>query len=219
MKRLHASASNTKTGKKISEKNRRDQMKSLCAELYRLLPNDISTGFCPLPDKLGEAINHIKSMEKKLENYKEWKQKLLFGKRPCSSTSSESNNSSKLTNVEVQEIGPDATVILISGMEEQASFYGIIPRLHEEGFEVVNANFSNNGTSMLQVVHQKVGASTSGSETTAVSKRLKELIHGYSQGEVESNLDLWDFGIEPDLLTSDFLGPFTTDNFCLLQQH
>ena len=95
-------------------------------------------------------------MEKKLENYKEWKEKLLFGKRSCSSTSSESNNSSKLTNVEVQDIGPDANVILISGLEEQASFYGIIPRLHEEGFEVVNANFSNNGTSMLQVVHQKV---------------------------------------------------------------
>ncbi|XP_027172892.1 uncharacterized protein LOC113772488 isoform X1 [Coffea eugenioides] len=223
METFHASASNTKTKRKITEKNRRDQMKNLCNKLYRLLPSDISKGLCPQPDKIEDAIYHIKSMEKKLEDYQEIKKKLLHGKRPCSSASSESNNSSTLTDVEVQDIGPDANMILISGLEEQASFYGIIRRLHAEGFEVVTANFSNTGTSTLQVVHEKVssqvGASTSGSETTAVSKRLKELIYGYPQGEVESKLDLLDFEIVPDLLTSDFFGPFATEKFCFLQQY
>ncbi|XP_071906216.1 transcription factor bHLH162-like [Coffea arabica] len=219
METFHASASNTKTKRKITEKNRRDQMKNLYNTLYRLLPSNNSKGFCPVPDKIEDAIYHIKSMEKKLGDYQEIKKKLLHGKRPRSSASSESNNSSTLTDVEVQDIGPDANMILISGLEEQASFYGIIRRLHAEGFEVVTANFSNTGTSTLQVVHEKVGASTSGSETTAVSKRLKELIYGYPQGEVESKLDLLDFEIVPDLLTPDFFGPFATENFCFLQQY
>ena len=104
-----------------------------------------------MPDKIGEAINYIKSMERKLENYKQMKEKLLCGRRRYSSI-----KSSELMNVEVHDMGPDTDTILISGLKEPASFYGIIRLLHEEGFEVVNANFSNNGNSMLQVVHEKV---------------------------------------------------------------
>lgn len=109
-----------------------------------------------LPEQIDEAINYIKSMEEKLEKYKEKKEKLLYGKRPYSCTTSETTKSSKLVSVEVQDMGPNMNVILISGLEEQASFYGIIRLLCKEGFEIVNANFSSTGNSMLQVVNQKV---------------------------------------------------------------
>lgn len=108
-----------------------------------------------MPDQIDESINYIKSLESKLEKYKEKKEKLLYGKRPYPCTN-ETTKSSKLTNVEVHEMGPNMNVILISGLEEQASFYGILRLLGKEGFEVVNANFSSSGNSMLQVVHEKV---------------------------------------------------------------
>lgn len=190
-------------------------MKNLYARLYSLLPSDSSKENLTVPDQIDEAINYIKSVEKKLEKCKEKKEKLLYGKRPCSSIASET---AKITSVEVHDMGPNVDMILLNGLEEQASFYGIIRLLCKEGFEVVNANFSSNGNSVLQVVHDKGGISTSRSETTAVAKRLKELIYGYSNGEVESRLDLWDFEIEPDILTSDVLESLSTGQFCFLQQ-
>ncbi|XP_027172648.1 transcription factor bHLH162-like isoform X1 [Coffea eugenioides] len=216
MEKFHPSTSNSKPEKRIKEKDRRHHFKNLYSQLYSLLPSDISKEVLPVPDKIGEAINYIKSMERKLENYKQMKEKLLCGRRQYSST-----KSSELMNVEVHDMGPDTDMILISGLKEPASFYGKIRLLHEEGFEVVNANFSNNGNSMLQVVHEKGGISTSSTETTEIAKRkrLKELIYGYSHGEVESTLDLWDFEIEPDLLDSGFLGPLPAGQFSFLPQN
>ncbi|CDP14799.1 unnamed protein product [Coffea canephora] len=216
MERFHPSTSNSKPEKRIKEKNRRNHFKNLYSQLYSLLPSDISKEVLPVPDKIGEVINYIKSMERKLENYKQMKEKLLGSKRRYSST-----KSSELTNVKVHDMGPDTDMILISGLKEPASFYGIIHLLQEEGFEVVNANFSNDGNSMLQVVHEKGGISTSSTGTIEIAKRerLKELIYGYSHGEVESTVDSWDFEVEPDLLASGFLGPLPEGEFCFLQQH
>ncbi|XP_071904243.1 transcription factor bHLH162-like [Coffea arabica] len=223
MERFHPSPSNPKMERRIVEKNRRSHMKDLYARLYGLVPSDSSKENLTVPDQIDEAINYIKSMEKKLEKCKEKKEKLLFGKRPYSGATSETT---KITNVEVHDMGPNMDVILLNGLEEQASFYGIIRLLCKEGFEVVNANFSSNGNSVLHVVHDKGGISTSRTETTAVVKRLKELIYGYSHGEVESRLDSWvesrldswDFEIEPDILNSNVLELMSPGQFCFLQQ-
>lgn len=111
----------------------------------------------PVPDQIDEARIYIESLQKKLEMYKEKKEKLLYGKRPYSSSiNTASPKSRNLTNVEIHEMGPNMDVIYISGLEEQASFYDIIRRLCEEGFEVVNANFSRSGNSMLQISYEKV---------------------------------------------------------------
>ncbi|KAL3509348.1 hypothetical protein ACH5RR_028749 [Cinchona calisaya] len=223
MEKFHPSTSTPKMERRIIEKNRRNHMKSLYNQLFSLLPSySSSKEVLPVPDQVDEAINHIKTLEKKLEKCKEKKEKLLsHGKRPYSCSTSETTNSSKLiTNVEVHEMGPNIDVILISGLEEQASFYGILSLLCKEGFEVVNANFSRTGNSMLQVVHEKGGKSTHWNDNSTVAKRLKELIYGYSShgDQVESGLDLWDFEIDPDMLTYDIFDLMPTGDFCFLQQ-
>lgn len=111
-----------------------------------------------IPDQIDKARIYIESLQKKLEMYKEKEEKLLHGKRPYSSSSISTENpkKSKLTNVEIHDMGPNMDVIFLSGLEEQASFYGIIGLLSEEGFEVANANFSNSGNSVLQISYEKV---------------------------------------------------------------
>lgn len=112
-----------------------------------------------IPDQIDKARIYIESLQKKLEMYKEKEEKLLHGKRPCSSSSSlsaENPKKSKLTNVEIHDMGPNMDVIFLTGLEEQASFYGIIGLLSKEGFEVASANFSNSGNSVLQISYEKV---------------------------------------------------------------
>lgn len=111
-----------------------------------------------IPDQIDEARIYIESLQKKLEMYKEKEEELLHGKRPYSSSSISTENpkKSKLTNVEIHDMGPDMDVIFLSGLEEQTSFFGIIGLLSEEGFEVASANFSNSGNSVLQISYEKV---------------------------------------------------------------
>ncbi|CAI9772555.1 unnamed protein product [Fraxinus pennsylvanica] len=59
---------------------------------------------------------------------------------------------------------------------------------------------SNMGNSTFQILHDKVGKSRMGLEATTMSRRLKDLICGSTCSEVESNLDLWDYGLfGPDI--------------------
>ena len=113
-----------------------------------------------VPDQIHKATNYIENMKKKLEMYKEMKkEKVSHGKRPHSSSSpgtTENPEKSKLTNVEIHDMGPSMDAIFLSGLEDQASFYGIIRLLCDEGFEVVNATFSSCGNSVVQISYAKV---------------------------------------------------------------
>ncbi|CAI9089386.1 OLC1v1023952C2 [Oldenlandia corymbosa var. corymbosa] len=159
------STSTPKMERRIIEKNRRNHMKSLYSKLYSLLPSYGSKEVLPaVPDQIDEARMYIESLQKKLEMYHEEKEKLLKlqGKmKPNSSSSAASknetlNNTSKLTNVEIHEMGPNMDVVCITGLEDQASFYGIIRLLSNQGFEIVHANFSINGNSVIQISYEKV---------------------------------------------------------------
>ncbi|OIS99204.1 PREDICTED: uncharacterized protein LOC109230882 [Nicotiana attenuata] len=146
-----------KLERKYVEKNRRNNMKNLYNQLYSLLPNHASKETLALPDQLDAATNYIKSLETKLEKNKTYLEKLRIScrKRPRSfnATDSEPSSSTELLipQIEFHEMSPTMFVVLITGLDNLATFYNIIWLLHEEGVEVVYSNFSLNGNSTLQI--------------------------------------------------------------------
>ncbi|KAL2331685.1 hypothetical protein Fmac_019266 [Flemingia macrophylla] len=209
--------SSNKLERKIVEKNRRNQMKNLCSQLYSLLPNQeaMSVG-----DQIDEAINYIKSLQARMKMAQKKKERLMETKRSRSgcSSASEAQRSLKLPRIETHETGSSLEVILTCGVDNQFIFREIIRILHEENVEVISTNSSIVGDSMLHVVHGEVRQSFSQfGATSKVSEKLKRFVHGsISDMEMESELgdfeigtaDLWEIlttldtneGLPPNLL-------------------
>ncbi|KAK2965660.1 hypothetical protein RJ640_029241 [Escallonia rubra] len=198
-------SSTAKTERKVVEKNRRNHMKTLYSQLCSLLPDHASKEGLPLPDQVDEAIEYIKSLGKKLERNKDKKEKLLrTRKRMHECINTETTPSSKSPQFEIHEMGPDLNVVSIIGLDNQLTFCEILRVLFEEGMEVLQASFSTFGNSVFHVAYEKVGESNYNYGAGVISKRLKELIHGSSSTDLEAQVDLWDFEIQPDLL--EFFG-------------
>nr|XP_004248474.1 uncharacterized protein LOC101259680 [Solanum lycopersicum] len=209
--RSSSAPAGVKLERKDVEKNRRNYMKNLCNQLYSLIPSTHhSRETMGLQDKIDAAIKYIKSSEMKLEKKKIHLEKLsrLSGrKRPKSSNStngpSPSTGLSSSPQIQFHEMGPNMVVVLISGLDNIATFNNIIRLCHDEGVEVVYANFTLNGNSMLQISHEtKINmSSTMECRAANLCDKLKELLHGKSyDNELESQLYLWDYIVESELL-------------------
>ncbi|CAL5406546.1 unnamed protein product [Camellia sinensis] len=194
----HYTSSTPKIERRIIEKNRRNHMKSLYSKLYSLLPNhDPSKEAVPLPDRLEEAEKYIKSLQMRLEKYKEKKETLL-GRKKSHSCITDFKQALKSPQIEIREMGPAVNVVLISGQENKFIFHEIIRLIHEEGAEVVNASFSVIGKSIHHVVHAKIGEFAPKFEAARVSNRLREFANG-SISDVESQSESLEFGIQPNM--------------------
>ncbi|XP_059664664.1 transcription factor bHLH162-like isoform X2 [Cornus florida] len=186
---MEISASSSKTlrkDRKLIEKNRRNQMKSLYSELYSLLPNHTSKEAPALPDQIDEAVKYIKMLQQKLEKSKNMKENSLGSKRSYTCTTNEMNaynTSLKSPLIEIHQMGPALHVVLISGLSNQFIFYEVIRMVHEEGAEVVNASFS------------MIGESTFNFGAATIFEKLKVFVHE-STSKVE---ELWDFEIQPEI--------------------
>ncbi|XP_059664663.1 transcription factor bHLH162-like isoform X1 [Cornus florida] len=198
---MEISASSSKTlrkDRKLIEKNRRNQMKSLYSELYSLLPNHTSKEAPALPDQIDEAVKYIKMLQQKLEKSKNMKENSLGSKRSYTCTTNEMNaynTSLKSPLIEIHQMGPALHVVLISGLSNQFIFYEVIRMVHEEGAEVVNASFSMVGNSILYVEYPKIGESTFNFGAATIFEKLKVFVHE-STSKVE---ELWDFEIQPEI--------------------
>ncbi|XP_060211443.1 transcription factor bHLH162-like [Lycium barbarum] len=177
---------------------------SLFIYLYQKLQEAMA-----LPDQVDAAITYIKSLEIKLEKNKMQLEKLRTSKkRPnlCMAIH-DPNPTTKLSpQIEVHEMSPTMDVILMTGLDNLTMFYNIIRLLHEEGFKVVNANFSLEGNSTMQILHENkiIENSTMESRATTVYSRLKELLYGSSSPTdddiIETLLRLWDDDIQSEML-------------------
>jgi hypothetical protein len=67
-----------------------------------------------------------------------------------------SSAASKSPQLKIHEIGSALEIVLTSGLGNQFLFYEIISILHEEGVEVVSANFQALGDSFFHIVHAQV---------------------------------------------------------------
>lgn len=99
-----------------------------------------------LPDQLEGATNYIKMMQAKLKKMKHKKNYLT----------SASCSSNTLPNIDVRATGSAIEVVLITGLDCQFMFSGIIRLLHEQGAEVVGATFSVLDNTVYHTIHSQV---------------------------------------------------------------
>lgn len=191
-------SSSTKVERKIVEKNRRNQMKILFSKLNSLLPNYNPQELAlPLPDQVDEAINYIKSLETNLKLGKDKKESLMGRKRSrsgCSSSSQVLKGSIISPKIEIHEMGPSLQLIVTCGVDDHFIFCEIIRILHEENVEVISANSSLAGDSVLHTVHAEISQSLLQFGATKISERLKRFVNE-SASEVEPEPQLWDLEI------------------------
>ncbi|KAJ6291430.1 hypothetical protein OIU76_023491 [Salix suchowensis] len=156
---IKSNISSTKTERKIVEKNRRNQMKTLYSNLNSLLPNRNFKEAQTLPDQIDEAINYIKRLEEKLEKSREKRESLKRSRNrthACTFDPTPPIATSKSPQLKIQEMGSALEIVLTCGLDNQFVFYEIIKILHEEGVEVVSANFQSLGDSIFHIVHAQV---------------------------------------------------------------
>ncbi|XP_006366311.1 uncharacterized protein [Solanum tuberosum] len=208
-RRSSSGPARAKLERKDVEKTRRNYMKNICNQLYSLIPSThLSQETMGLQDKIDAAIKYIKSSEMKLEKskmYLEELSRMSSRKRPKSSNSTDGPSPSIKSTPQIQfhEMGPNMVVVLICGLDNIATFNNIIRLCNEEGVEVVYTNFTLNGNSMLQISHEtKINmSSTMECRAANLCDKLKELLYGKSNdNEMESQLHLWDYIVESELL-------------------
>ncbi|KAB5530062.1 hypothetical protein DKX38_020143 [Salix brachista] len=199
--------SSTKTERKVIEKNRRNQMKTLYSKLSSLLPDQNFKEPLPLPDQIDEAIIYIKSLEERLKRARERKDGLTSSRKRSFACTQDPTPAAtqKSPQLKIQELGSALEIVLTTGPDNQFLFCEIIRILDEEGAEVVSANFHVLGDSIFQVLHAQMKESDKGFGAAKVTERVNMLING-STGEVELDSELWDFEIHPEIDGDLFTG-------------
>ncbi|XWS63423.1 hypothetical protein CRYUN_Cryun06bG0096100 [Craigia yunnanensis] len=197
-KGMEKSRSSAKIERKIIEKNRRNHMKNLYFRLNSLLPHHNSKEPVSLPDQIDEAVNYIKSLQTRLKESREKKESLKGRKRSyrcINSIAAETTVSLKSPEIRINEKGSSMEVVLMTGQDSQFMFYEMIRILHEQGTEVLNANFSVVGNTVFHIVHAEIGAFGA---AKIITEKLNKFVHG-SSTEEELQHELWDYEIHPEM--------------------
>ncbi|KVH95867.1 transcription factor bHLH162-like [Cynara cardunculus var. scolymus] len=200
-----------KPERKITEKNRRNNMNFLYSHLFSLIPPHlISKGGAQVSDRVDRAIDYIQTLKDSLEMNKKKKEQLLSKKRSFQHT--KTNIVRQSLDVQIQEMSPDLDAVLVTGLKNHSDFCDVVQLLERYSTEVALANFSSSGHSIFHLRHKKM-------EADEMSKRIKNLIEGSSKmKELElelelgnddidingsssssSNISKWDFDIQSTL--------------------
>ncbi|OVA07752.1 hypothetical protein BVC80_8961g11 [Macleaya cordata] len=157
-------------------------MKTLYSKLHSLLPHQSSSSkeAMSLPDQLSEAANYIKRLEKHVEKMKEKKERLMETPRMSNKNINKPMEAGiGLPQIEISNVGSALQVVVISKVHHQSMFYEIIRVLHEEGAEIVTANFSVIDETVFHTIHSEVGESELGFGVPRMTSRLKKLVHEF----------------------------------------
>ncbi|KAK3010249.1 hypothetical protein RJ639_010821 [Escallonia herrerae] len=187
----HNPSSSSRVDRKTIEKNRRNEMKALYSQLKSLVPS--SSRVLSLTLTLSQnththrengAAKYIKKLQIKLERMKEKKESLMGVEKPDARLSRETMVGLRPPQIDVREVGSALEVVLVTGLDCKFLFNKTIRLLHEEGAEVVNANYSVLDDAAFHTIHSKVGQSATGYEAARISGRLKKFVYGAASFEV-----------------------------------
>ncbi|GKC56486.1 achaete-scute transcription factor-related protein [Tanacetum coccineum] len=169
-----------KPERKIIEKNRRNQMKSLYSNLFSLIPPNIFSKEGDVSDRVDRAIEYIQMSKTNLDMLKNRKEKLSSRKRSHEHTKM-INNVCKPVDIQIHEMSHDIDAVLVTGLENHSSFCHVVWLLNRYSAEVTLANFSSNGHSTFHIRQKKI-------EAQDICKRLKSLLEGsINMKELEHN--------------------------------
>ncbi|XP_049370475.1 uncharacterized protein LOC125835395 [Solanum verrucosum] len=207
--------------KKYVEKNRRNYMKNLCNQLHSMLPTTHSSTSnkdssfkkttMTVTDQIDAAVNYIENLKMNLEVNNKHLEELKMGLKRAQSlnpTNEPRPSTKSPLQIEFHQMGPNMVMVLITSLNNIATFNNIIRLCHEEGVEVVSTSFQLNGNSTLQISHEtKVEMININSrmefKATTLYDKMKELIYGATCSNIDmegSQIHLWDYIIEFDEL-------------------
>ncbi|XP_028795378.1 transcription factor bHLH162-like [Neltuma alba] len=171
------SSSSRTTDRKLIERNRRYQMKALYSKLNSLVPHQSPREAIPLPDQLEEATSYIKKLQMKLEKMKEKKDSLIATNNQRSNFIQRREmikRSKSSPRFEILEVGTIALqVVLRTESDSEFSLTDIIRLLHEEGVDIVTANYTVVEDVVIHTIHCEVEESVN--VAAMISERLKRL--------------------------------------------
>ncbi|GMJ06408.1 hypothetical protein like AT4G20970 [Hibiscus trionum] len=182
--------SSTKVERKIVEKNRRNRMKDLYSMLKSLLPHHNSKELLTVPEQIDEAVDYIKRLQTRLKEFRERKESLMGRKRfqNCTGEGAE---------IRINETGSAMEVALTTAPDDcQFMFHKMIRIFHDDGGDVVNANFWVVGNTVFHIVHAEI-ASPGAAKT--IKEKLNKFVNGTSGSEDEVEQELsWDYEFDPE---------------------
>ncbi|MED6153543.1 hypothetical protein PIB30_103064 [Stylosanthes scabra] len=208
--RTEASPSSSTNKKKIerrlSERNRRKDMKILYSKLNSLLPNNHNS---TRPKFRGEGEDG-EGEETCLLERKGGRKRTCGDGDGYGDGDGSGCSKTKPPQLEVHEMDSCLEIVMTCGLENRFIFYEIIRILNEENIDVKTSNSTLLGDSMLHVIHAEIPQSSLQFGATKVSKRLKGLVNAESsssKNELQSDSLLWDFEIDIDAFAGliDFL--------------
>ncbi|KAI3971412.1 hypothetical protein MKW92_029191 [Papaver armeniacum] len=156
--------------------------------------NSSNKDICTQIDQLDNAACYIQKLKGRLDELQRRKQQLAMASTrnntsqdtyvrhniddyPQDITSNviiiAGNNLLNLPILEVRDFDTTLEVVLITALNKNYMFYGVITLLEEEGAQVTHATFSVVNDKIFHTIHSQV---TFGVETSRVCERLKQLI-------------------------------------------
>nr|GMD70119.1 transcription factor bHLH167-like [Ipomoea batatas] len=152
-----------KSGRHLTEKHRRQQMRGLYRRLASLVPHEKSLEKSPAFDVLDHATNYIKQLESNVNELKARKDSLQL---PVSITVNES------------EGGESLEINIVCGLEkkEVMKMHKVFRILQEEGAQVVSATNSTVGLNIYHTILCKAFSPRIGMDTIRIQERLKNFI-------------------------------------------
>ncbi|XP_009792659.1 transcription factor bHLH162-like [Nicotiana sylvestris] len=170
------SSSSSKADRKTIEKNRRNQMKALYLKLHSLVPHQQhSREVLSLPDQLEEAINYIKRLQIDLGRMTQKKDSLKSGEN----SSCGRKIGLPLPHLEINSVDSALQVVITTSLDYQFIFTDVIRLLHEESVQVINANYTLIGDTIVHSIHSQMGECAPDQYGAArISERLKKFVGG-----------------------------------------
>ncbi|XP_059443289.1 transcription factor bHLH162-like [Corylus avellana] len=179
MKKISSSSEASKLDRKMVERNRRIQMKSLSFKLASLLPPHYiksSKEMLSQLDQLDLAASYIKQLRERVEKLKGRKEQAMSSGSSSETINDKMKIGTKLPLVDLREFGSSIDVILITGLQKNFMLSEVLSILQEEGAEVVSASFSAVGDKVFHTIHAQVRISRLGVETSRARQRLQDLV-------------------------------------------
>ncbi|KAD6118925.1 hypothetical protein E3N88_10196 [Mikania micrantha] len=156
-----------KIERKIIEKNRRTQMKTLCFKLNSLVPSLLSqpSKLITQESQFNHSIAHIEELKKRIDILKDNRDKLINGEKdnkfynfrdgqPDDAVSCDSVTIPPA--MELQELEGGLKVIFISNPERKDLFSKIIGIVEDGGAEVVKGGYATLVDKVIYTIHAKV---------------------------------------------------------------
>ncbi|KAE8702385.1 Basic helix-loop-helix DNA-binding superfamily protein, putative isoform 3 [Hibiscus syriacus] len=171
-----------------------EQHEEFVLQAHSLLPLHDSKKPLSLPDQIDEAVNYIKSLKTRLNEYRDKKESLTRRKRSYT-CKIETKVRLKAPELKINENESAMEVVLTTGKDSQFMFYDMIGILNQHGAEVVNASFSVVGNTVFHVLHAEIGAFVG---AQIIKNKLNKLVHESSCEDDQLQQELWNFDVLPE---------------------